>query len=242
MSTMNQKQAFLDDIIEHPDDDAPRLVFADWLDDHGTEEDRARAEFIRLQCRLEVGPFTARQVLLMWARITELLRLYDAVWRAEFPDLPGVTFRRFRRGFVDEVRFNGWDRFQQFAGQVCSLVPIQRLHLPRILYFINHGAPLDSPLIERVRELDLSGPELGDQPLVALASCSRLKKLRKLTLIARSGDQFLDHSHRFTIRGARPLVESSHLADLQELSIRERQVTPAARALLRERFDDRLRC
>src|SRR5262245_24687727 len=33
---------------EAPEDDAPRLVLADYLEEHG---DTARAEFIRLQCR-----------------------------------------------------------------------------------------------------------------------------------------------------------------------------------------------
>jgi len=37
-------EAFLEDIIAHPRDDAPRLIYADWLDDHGQGE---RAEFIR---------------------------------------------------------------------------------------------------------------------------------------------------------------------------------------------------
>ncbi len=46
---MNQEEAFIEDIAEHPEDDTPRLVFADWLEDHG---DEARAEFIRVQCQL----------------------------------------------------------------------------------------------------------------------------------------------------------------------------------------------
>jgi uncharacterized protein (TIGR02996 family) len=41
--------AFLADIVEHPDDDTPRLVYADWLEDHGEE---AQAEFIRVRCEL----------------------------------------------------------------------------------------------------------------------------------------------------------------------------------------------
>lgn len=40
------ERAFLDDIIAHPADDTPRLVYADWLDDEGRSE---RAEFIRVQ-------------------------------------------------------------------------------------------------------------------------------------------------------------------------------------------------
>src|ERR1700738_3753443 len=41
--------AFLADILTRPADDAPRLVYADWLDDHG---DPDRAEFIRVQIEL----------------------------------------------------------------------------------------------------------------------------------------------------------------------------------------------
>ena len=44
----DMRKAFLGDIIENIDDDTPRLVFADWLEDNG---DEARAEFIRLQCK-----------------------------------------------------------------------------------------------------------------------------------------------------------------------------------------------
>jgi len=39
------RAAMLRQIIEWPDDDAPRLVYADWLDEHGDHE---RAEFIRV--------------------------------------------------------------------------------------------------------------------------------------------------------------------------------------------------
>ena len=46
---MSMRQAFLDAIRESPDDDAPRLVYADWLTDNG---DPQRAEFIRAQVRL----------------------------------------------------------------------------------------------------------------------------------------------------------------------------------------------
>jgi uncharacterized protein (TIGR02996 family) len=38
--------AFLQAILENLDDDTPRLVYADWLDEHGDPE---RADFIRVQ-------------------------------------------------------------------------------------------------------------------------------------------------------------------------------------------------
>jgi uncharacterized protein (TIGR02996 family) len=45
--------AFLQAILESPDDHTPRLVYADWLDKHG---DPDRAEFIRLQVALAALP------------------------------------------------------------------------------------------------------------------------------------------------------------------------------------------
>ncbi len=41
--TIQEEQSFLTVIVANPDDDTPRLVFADWLDERGTDDDRARA-------------------------------------------------------------------------------------------------------------------------------------------------------------------------------------------------------
>jgi uncharacterized protein (TIGR02996 family) len=40
-------------VKQAPDDDAPRLVLADWLEEHGDEHDRAHAELIRAQCEIQ---------------------------------------------------------------------------------------------------------------------------------------------------------------------------------------------
>jgi uncharacterized protein (TIGR02996 family) len=45
----NYEAAFLAHVLANPDDDTPRLVYADWLDEQGQD---ARAEFIRVQCAL----------------------------------------------------------------------------------------------------------------------------------------------------------------------------------------------
>lgn len=49
---MTDEAAFLAAIIAAPDDDTPRLVYTDWLDEQGRCE---RSEFIRVQCRLAAG-------------------------------------------------------------------------------------------------------------------------------------------------------------------------------------------
>src|SRR5262245_56724008 len=48
-----QERAFWQAILDAPEDDTPRLVYADWLDDHGQAE---RAELIRSACRLAKMP------------------------------------------------------------------------------------------------------------------------------------------------------------------------------------------
>ena len=40
-------------ILDDPHDDVPRLVYADWLEEHGDETERVRAEFIRVQIELD---------------------------------------------------------------------------------------------------------------------------------------------------------------------------------------------
>ena len=47
-----QVVAFLQDARDRPEDDTPRLVLADYLEENG---DHDRAEFVRLQCRLAEG-------------------------------------------------------------------------------------------------------------------------------------------------------------------------------------------
>src|SRR5436190_13556603 len=45
---MNDEQALLRSICAEPDDDAPRLVYADWLEERGDP----RADYIRAECLL----------------------------------------------------------------------------------------------------------------------------------------------------------------------------------------------
>ncbi|HVK16591.1 MAG TPA: TIGR02996 domain-containing protein [Fimbriiglobus sp.] len=46
---MGDREALLRAVCENPDDDLPRLVFADWREEHGRPE---RAHLLRLQVRL----------------------------------------------------------------------------------------------------------------------------------------------------------------------------------------------
>jgi uncharacterized protein (TIGR02996 family) len=81
---------FLAAIRAAPDDDAPRLVYADWLDEHGQS---ARAEFIRVQCLL-----ARRKSAELRAREAELLARHHDAFAAHLA-APGLRFT-FERGFI----------------------------------------------------------------------------------------------------------------------------------------------
>jgi uncharacterized protein (TIGR02996 family) len=102
--------ALLQDARDEPHDVTRRLILADWLDDQPGEADRARAELVRLQCRLEPWPvfesYPPPEVLPEGdAERIELHRREDqlvARWAAEWLGPLAEVAREceFRRGLV----------------------------------------------------------------------------------------------------------------------------------------------
>jgi uncharacterized protein (TIGR02996 family) len=97
----NQGDALLAAILDDPDDDAARLVYADWLEETGGQAERDRAEFIRVQVALaraeavegrpEPGPGLAG----LRQREKELLGMHGADWfRADRGMAPGAPVER----------------------------------------------------------------------------------------------------------------------------------------------------
>jgi uncharacterized protein (TIGR02996 family) len=87
---MSDAAALLAAIRASPADDAPRLVYADWLDEHGQPQ---RAEFIRVQCELARADSTALR-----RREAELLSAYHDNFAGPLA-APHLRFR-FERGFI----------------------------------------------------------------------------------------------------------------------------------------------
>ena len=76
-------EAFLRAICEEPDEDAHRLVYADWLDEHDQPE---RAEFIRVQCALaKIDTDDPRRPELA-AREKALIDEHKRAWIGELPE------------------------------------------------------------------------------------------------------------------------------------------------------------
>src|SRR5206468_25941 len=87
---------------EHPDDDAPRLVYSDWLEEHGDEDDRRRAEFIRVQIELARLDEDDPRRLALANREAALLDTHRDVWVRELPAWARKRVK-FQRGFPSRI-------------------------------------------------------------------------------------------------------------------------------------------
>jgi uncharacterized protein (TIGR02996 family) len=181
---MTHDEAFLQAIIETPDDDTPRLVYADWLEEHG---DADRAEFIRAQvqlgCLLEEDP--RRPALKLRERA--LLSEHEATWAGPFRGR--VESWKFRRGFVEQIT-TGAAKFLTQTEQLFRLAPIRHVRLRRATWCLHRLA--ECPFLGRLTGLDLGGN--GHRPgganfllpsgFRALAASPYLQRLTTLLLFA----------------------------------------------------------
>jgi uncharacterized protein (TIGR02996 family) len=240
------EHAFLEDIVEHPADDAPRLVYADWLDDHGRPE---RAEFIRLQCRRARLPADHPEQEQLAAREADLMTRYETSWRAGLPELEGVTWEDFSRGFVEAASLASAEAFLLQGQAVFEAAPVCRVRLGQInpagarelakspylgrLTELNLGnnsgldlegmrALASSPHLGRLTSLLLHYNPLGDDVVSLLVRTGWLGQLRELYL---SGVELGD-------AGLHALASAGRLPQLTDLDLRDNQISDAgARSL-----------
>ena len=144
-------ESLLRAVVAAPADDLPRLVAADWLEEHGQPE---RAEFIRIQvelAQLEVagrgGWEEARALQRRERTFLSPMSLTRALWslescpqlvRVEFRDRPtapleamqvsGSDRLTFRRGFVEVVSCTP-EEWLQHAAAVRERQPIRAVYL-----------------------------------------------------------------------------------------------------------------
>jgi uncharacterized protein (TIGR02996 family) len=204
--------AFLASAKATPDDDTPRLVLADWLEEHGDPSLVARAEFVRRQCQ---APRTPAERL----RQAELLRPLAAEWLG--PLYPLVRSWVARRGLLHL----GAEADAFLAGAANLLLEafawVEGLNFVRL--DDSQAARLArSPWLAHIAELELPLAGLGDAGARALAASPHVTGLRALFLRGNAiGDV-----------GAAALAESPFLTNLSALSLAHNAVGPAgARAL-----------
>ncbi|MCI0702657.1 MAG: TIGR02996 domain-containing protein [Planctomycetia bacterium] len=171
---MNDREALYSAILAHPDEDTPRLMFADYLEEH---KDAKYAKFIRKQIEL--------------AKVPEWDPLWVREWHEDRDAITGNKFEKlapkladglewppltaFRRGFPWQVSTTTLEPFLAHADRLAKAIPLQALEI--------HADPevYQSPF-------DLT-------PLLASPHLSRMKQLLfSLTRLQRSAIQKLQKS------------------------------------------------
>lgn len=207
------------DIVRDPDDDAPRLAYADAI----AADQPERAELIRLQVA-RYRDERARGVAHEEPSRREVLLLHHhgAAWAQDLapfaragggrPDQPFKGYG-FERGFVAHLRTDP-DVIVAHGDQLLELAPIQHLDLtPR-------GAivpALTSPIFGRMRTLTLSQLGLGDAEAIALAERGHLERCEWLDLSA----------NRIGLHGVRALLGSKAIRDIKVVILRGNPSDPA---------------
>jgi uncharacterized protein (TIGR02996 family) len=160
---MSTERALYQGVLDAPDDAAPRLVFADWLEEHGQPE---RAEFIRVQLAQEGEPELSPRWRELEKRSRALLKGRARKWAPAADDLAWEPW--FRRGFVESVCTTA----RGFADRPDELFARAPLRSLRITVGNEPGDVLarrfQSPVLRRLRHLYLSS-ELTHAEFAALA-------------------------------------------------------------------------
>ena len=216
------------------DDNTPRLVYADWLEEHGQPE---RAEFIRLQCR--IGGDAADR-----SRATTLMAEHGKAWDAPLAPLAAKTW--YSRGFPYLLKVELQRLVENQS--LLTLVPEWRLALQRHTH-----APLaelcerlvNGPFAERISGLNLTWTGWHVEEVETLLSpplAGRLRELRfgdedrgndYLALVLASPDLRLkefgfhgDSEGGIGDEGCRSLAAASTFAGLTELALPNNALGP----------------
>jgi uncharacterized protein (TIGR02996 family) len=166
---MSYADAFLQTILESPDDDAPRLVFADWLEERGDP----RGEFIRIQCQLAQLAEDDFRCPELEARERALLHAHRDEWERPLRQVLGQTPGRwwFRRGFIEEMTADA-GAFLAHAETVFRLAPLRHVCLSDAADHLPGLAAL--PLLDRLTSLDFySNDDAETLDLNVLAAAGR---------------------------------------------------------------------
>src|SRR5262245_17448855 len=217
---MHVNDALLQAILASPEEDAPRLAYADWLEGQG---EPAMAEFIRLEVERGRLPYVPRteQVLDLERRVAWLFRQHRARWLGPLHRPTGrlISFSRSERGLLHLAARGTAANFLKKADALPG-----GLALPHALgAWLTRVRPmladlLASPYLSRLTHLRLEGEGLGPDEAAALAGCAGLRRLQQLWLF----------DNEVTDAGAGALARSPHLGRLESLAIVRDRLTAAS--------------
>jgi uncharacterized protein (TIGR02996 family) len=200
---MNAVEAFHRTILDQPDADAPRLVFADWLE----EQCEPLAELVRVQCEItQLRDADPRKEELR-RQEAGLLERFQSHWFGPLHEM-GLT-GRFRRGFM-EVTLNGIGAFVELTERICRLPWVLQCNIRDSDAGLAAVQSLvASPHLRRIRSLDLSRSKIGNRGLEILGSAEGSFRPTALHF----------NSSNISSRGVQALVHGVDLSRLVELRL-----------------------
>lgn len=207
----------LAEILAVPQDDAPRLVYADALLERGDP----RGEFILVQCQLAQLEHGDRDRPSLVAREQQLIEANGTRWAEPFVNL-GARDHSFGRGFIEHLLFTA-NRLVEKVDAARKLTPLSKLAVMEVFGNLEPVIEvLASPISERITALDLRYQQLGDSALARLLSSARMSSITWLGLEANQlGD------------AAAGLISSnSSFAQLRQLILDENGITDVGAGLL----------
>jgi len=161
---MTDRDALLRAIAANPDDDTPRLIYADLLDELGGDANAARARFIRVQLDLARNP--GRSWFANSDRLAEAARLaglYADRWLDELPRWAATEARKqrlradeFPRGFLESFQIEA-GTFAAQGNQLLDVAPITRIVATALTRRIGGRTLLHAPVLARVRTVVQKG-------------------------------------------------------------------------------------
>jgi uncharacterized protein (TIGR02996 family) len=227
---VSDADALLAAILAQPDEDVPRLAYADWLDEHGGASDRARAEFVRVQIALARVPANTRDLDLEGHQ-KRLLALHRTDWlaplQADGEPLPrGVAHGQFRRGFVEVVRMPAmW--FATRAEFLFARAPVRELCVTRTTVE-QLAALVANAYVPRLNALDLTDRGLGDPVARVLTQRPAVAALTRLRL----------RGCGLTDAAACRLADADFDWPLRELDVSLNPLSPYGVRVLRDRYGE----
>lgn len=219
------EEALRAQILEKPEDDAPRDVLADLL----TERGDPRGEFIAIQTAHARRPDAA-----LAARADALIREHGRRWARIHHDEATVTFRR---GFVESVRVFTPTITPELSA-LCEREPVRELRFVGSRRFDVHTLSV-APWLSRLRSLEFAptshhgASAITKSELEVLCESTSLRELEQLTL---RGQNIGDEGSRTLVElGARAMPKLTAIA-LEEVGF----ATKACRHLGASRWVARL--
>jgi uncharacterized protein (TIGR02996 family) len=207
MDRLGDYEAFLREIFDNPDDDTPRLVFADLLEEHG---EGLRAAFIRWQCgHVETSA---------WQPI--MVESYQRGFRCP-PDILSLPLSGLKdaeqlrlRAVYESPEWFGVKSLKLEDGLITSSHPIESIFQLSVFARINELnlegklVQLEDPEYPSLTTYHLE-PVITTAGVEALARCRGVWRIRSLDL----------RNNNLDNEAARALVRSPFLANLKRLHL-----------------------